>query len=887
MNSDSTPMLDQYRRIKREHKNTVLFFRLGDFYEMFAEDAVEAAGLLNLTLTHRGQLPMCGVPYHAARQYIARLLKFGKKVAVCEQISEAGKGLVERKVIEVITPGTTVDEDYLDGSSANYLACIAKAENAFSFAYVDLSAGEFHAASFTGAHRLHQELERLQVKEVIVQESLLYDDEVATALNERRIVMNKWGDWLFGGNNGLKRVQRQFGSIKGWGLDETSPEIPAIAALLDYLDETAGGLMPHIKTVELYQDDEFVGLDESTQRNLELVKNLRDGNADFSLLEVMDQTRAAMGRRLLKRRILFPLKDKDRIEKRLEIVAFFYNQPETLDEIRGILDKTPDVERLRSRLAMDKAHGKDLYSIKNALSAFELLLKVLDENRGEIEFEGKNARLLDKDGICRLSAMKEKLSLGLCDNPSILLTEGNLIRRGFNAELDKLHKFKEDGRNMLEAYLEEERLTTGISSLKIRFNRQIGYFFEVTNAHLAKVPRRFIKRQGVAGGERYTTNRLATLESDINGADSKIAELESRLFLELREETKVLLGELAGAAEQIAELDVAQSLARIALLQDWRRPILHSGTSLDIIEARHPVVEAHIPTGEFIPNDIHLDRDRVSFALITGPNMAGKSTYLRQTALIVVMAQMGSFVPASEANVGLVDRVYCRVGASDNLARGESTFLVEMNETAYILNTATEKSLVIMDEVGRGTGTKDGLAIAWAVSEELLARRCRTLFATHYHELSMLSHPHLANRSMEVLDNNGELVFLRRLKEGAASESYGLHVAKFAGLNEKVLERANRIMEQLNASEDSFKKLEALSEIGDTAIVPPQGENYRASKDRRNSWDKVIAEIEKIDVDVLTPLDALNRLSQWNKILRAKTVVKPKRRVETNGLFNE
>jgi DNA mismatch repair protein MutS len=880
-------MLDQYRRIKREHKNTVLFFRLGDFYEMFAEDAVEAAGLLNLTLTHRGQLPMCGVPYHAARQYIARLLKFGKKVAVCEQISEAGKGLVERKVIEVITPGTTVDEDYLDGSSANYLACIAKAENAFSFAYVDLSAGEFHAASFTGAHRLHQELERLQVKEVIVQESLLYDDEVATALNERRIVMNKWGDWLFGGNNGLKRVQRQFGSIKGWGLDETSPEIPAIAALLDYLDETAGGLMPHIKTVELYQDDEFVGLDESTQRNLELVKNLRDGNADFSLLEVMDQTRAAMGRRLLKRRILFPLKDKDRIEKRLEIVAFFYNQPETLDEIRGILDKTPDVERLRSRLAMDKAHGKDLYSIKNALSAFELLLKVLDENRGEIEFEGKNARLLDKDGICRLSAMKEKLSLGLCDNPSILLTEGNLIRRGFNAELDKLHKFKEDGRNMLEAYLEEERLTTGISSLKIRFNRQIGYFFEVTNAHLAKVPRRFIKRQGVAGGERYTTNRLATLESDINGADSKIAELESRLFLELREETKVLLGELAGAAEQIAELDVAQSLARIALLQDWRRPILHSGTSLDIIEARHPVVEAHIPTGEFIPNDIHLDRDRVSFALITGPNMAGKSTYLRQTALIVVMAQMGSFVPASEANVGLVDRVYCRVGASDNLARGESTFLVEMNETAYILNTATEKSLVIMDEVGRGTGTKDGLAIAWAVSEELLARRCRTLFATHYHELSMLSHPHLANRSMEVLDNNGELVFLRRLKEGAASESYGLHVAKFAGLNEKVLERANRIMEQLNASEDSFKKLEALSEIGDTAIVPPQGENYRASKDRRNSWDKVIAEIEKIDVDVLTPLDALNRLSQWNKILRAKTVVKPKRRVETNGLFNE
>jgi DNA mismatch repair protein MutS len=880
-------MLDQYRRIKREYKDTVLFFRLGDFYEMFAEDAVEASGLLNLTLTHRNQLPMCGVPYHAARQYIARLLKLGKKVAVCEQVSEAGKGLVERKVIEVITPGTTVDEDYLDGADANYLACIAKEGDYLSFAYVDLSAGEFHAASFIGAHRLRQELERLQVKEVIVQESLLYDDEVATALDERRVVLNKWGDWLFGGENGLKRIQRQFGSIKGWGLDEKSPEIPAIAALLDYLDETAGGLIPHIKTIELYQDDEFVGLDESTQRNLELVKNLRDGGTSFSLLEVMDETCAAMGRRLLKRRILFPLKDKARIEKRLNMVELFYNQPETLDEIREILDKSPDVERLRSRLAMDKAHGKDLYSINNALSAFELLLKALEKDSGKIEFEGKNARSLDRDGIRRLSTMKNELSAGLCDNPSILLTEGNLIRRGFNAELDKLHTFKENGRNMLEAYLEEERLMTGISNLKIRFNRQIGYFFEVTNAHLSKVPRRFIKRQGVAGGERYTTDRLAALESDINSVDSKIAELERRLFLELREKTKSLLEELAGAAEQIAELDVAQSLARAALLRSWRRPTLHRGTTLDIIEARHPVVEVHIPTGEFIPNDVHLDRDNVSFALITGPNMAGKSTYLRQTALIVVMAQMGSFVPASESNIGLVDRVYCRVGASDNLARGESTFLVEMNETAYILNTATEKSLVIMDEVGRGTGTKDGLAIAWAVSEELLERRCRTLFATHYHELSMLLHPRLANRSMEVLDNDGELVFLRRLKEGAASESYGLHVAKFAGLNERVLERANRIMEQLNASENSLKKLEALSEIEDTPLASPQKGNGRTSKERGNGWDKVIAEIEKIDIDVLTPLDALNRLSQWSKILHSKAVVKSKRQVGTDGLFSD
>jgi DNA mismatch repair protein MutS len=876
-------MLDQYRRIKREHKDTVLFFRLGDFYEMFGQDAVEVSGLLNLTLTHRNQYPMCGVPYHAARQYIARLLKLGKKVAVCEQVSEPGKGLVERKVIEVVTPGTTVDEDYLDGSSANYLACIARAGDVISFAYVDLSAGQFHASSLDGAHRLRQELERLQVKEIIVQESLLYEDAVATALNERKIVLNKWGDWLFGGGEGLKRVQKQFGSIKGWGLDETSPEIPAIAALLDYLDETAGGLIPHIKSVELHQDDEFVGLDEAAQRNLELVRNLHDGSAGFSLLEVLDETRSAMGRRLLKRRILFLLRDKERIGKRLDTVEFFYDHPEILDEIRAILGKTPDIERLRARLAMDKAHGKDLYSIKNALAAFESLSRIL-KNGETIKFEGKYALALDEDGVSRLSSMEKILSDGLCDDPSILLTEGNLIRRGFNAELDQLHRFREEGRNMLEAYLEEERLRTGISNLKIRFNRQIGYFFEVTNAQIAKVPRRFIKRQGIAGGERYTTDRLGTLESDINGADDRIVEFERRLFLELREKTKSLLRELAGLVEQIAELDAAQSLAHVALMRGWRRPILHEKASLDITEARHPVVEAHIPTGEFIPNDIHLDRDRVSFALITGPNMAGKSTYLRQTALIVVMAQMGSFVPAQKAEIGLVDRVYCRVGAWDNLAHGESTFLVEMNETAYILNTATEKSLVIMDEVGRGTGVKDGLAIAWAVSEELLEMRCRTLFATHYHELSLLSHPHLANRSMETLDKDGELVFLRRLKEGAASESYGLHVAKFAGLSEKALERASRVMERLNANENSFRKFESLPETGNSH-GPSIRKGNRPSKNKDNAWERIIAEIKEIDVDALTPLDALNRLSQWNKILCSKSACEPKRQGMESDLF--
>jgi len=874
----SSPMLEQYRRIKKEQTGNILFFRLGDFYEMFADDAIEVSSLLNLTLTSRNGLPMCGVPYHAARSYIARLLKLGKKIAVCEQLTAPEKQkVIDRDVVEIITPGTTVDEDFLDKGSSNYLCCLADAGNALSFSYIDLSTGDFFTTSFKKDETeiLRQELERLQIKEMLIQESLLEEEkQLAAAVYDRSgIVINRWADWLFDPVRARERLEKQFGlaNLKSFGLDEKDAEIISAGTLLDYLDSTAKKMLPHIRTLKVYRESEYMGIDESSQRNLELLVNQRDGDIRFSLLEVMDETRCSMGRRLLKRRLLHPLRDLDKINARLDIVENLYRDQGKLSKLRELLGKTPDLERLCSRLAMDKAHGRDMLAIKNSLVSFHAIAELINESLKNTHFE--NDENWDMASSGDLLEIQNLLDRGICDEPSVLLNEGNLIKSGYSEELDGLKLLKDKGRQFLEEYLEEEREITGITSLKIKYNRLIGYFFEVTNTHLSKVPKHFIRRQGIAGGERYTTDRLAALESDINGASDKLIELEKKIFLEIREHAKKNLPHLACAAGRIAELDTAQSLAKAASIRSWTRPALNESTDTEIREGRHPVVEAHLGRGEYIPNDIILHNDKkdgFSFIMITGPNMAGKSTYLRSAALITIMAQSGSFVPASEANIGLCDRIYCRVGASDNLARGESTFLVEMNETAFILNTATEKSLVIMDEVGRGTGTNDGLSIAWAVSEELLNRiKCRTLFATHFHELSLLSHPNLTNRSMEVLDNDGKIVFLRKLKEGPAAESYGIHVAKLAGLKDTVLERASQILRLLK--EHDFDLTETFH---DEKVFQRRKDAVNHKNEIVNN-DKLTAGVTQSRIDKLlretkpeqmTPLEALNLLCQWKKI---------------------
>jgi DNA mismatch repair protein MutS len=884
-------MRDQYQRIKHDHPGEVLFFRLGDFYEMFAGDAQEVSALLGLTLTSRNGLPMCGIPCHAARTYIGKLLKFGKKVAICEQVSEPGKGLIERRVVEVVTPGTALDEDYLDKGSANYLASLALHLDSLGLACIDISSGDFRATSFPrdNAGRLRQEFERLQIRELIVQESLLEEKkEVARAILERpNLVVNRWADWLFDKDRSRERLCRQFkvSNLRSYGLEDS--ELLAAGALLDYLDDTAKSTIPHVRGIAVYRESEYTGIDESTQRNLELTRNLHDGDSHYSLLEVMDESKTAMGRRLLKWRILHPLQDAAVIEDRLDMVEALYRDQGKLGALRELLSKTPDLERLSSRVAMDRAHGKDMLAVKNALDSLDRVLAVIGDL--PLSFESPPARSLyprqeaaadpgkpvpagtdggRKNYLAGLSELRDLLARALAEDPSILLTEGNLIRDGYNKELDELRGLRDNGRQMLEEYLEEERQQTGIPGLKIRYNRIIGYYMEVSKAHLSRVPAHFIRRQGVAGAERFTSNRLSALESDINGAQDRIINLERDLFLFLRTQAQDRLEELFAAAQLLAELDAAQSLARAATLRRWVRPRLNPGTDLMILEGRHPVVEAHLPSGEFIPNDVILDcppENSFSFALITGPNMAGKSTYLRAAALTVLMAQMGSFVPAREASIGIADRIYCRVGATDNLARGESTFLSEMSETAYILNTSTERSLVIMDEVGRGTGIKDGLSIAWAVCEDLLDRvKCRTLFATHYHELSRIVHPRLVNRSMEVLDRDGEILFLRRLKEGPSGESYGLHVARLAGIPEPVLRRAQAIVENRAPAAVQF-------------TVPPAGESGEETGRPpvpADSWSSVppqlltlAQEMRLLDLNTTTPLETLNRVKAWQELL--------------------
>jgi len=873
-------MLGQYRRIKREHQDSVLFFRLGDFYEMFAEDAQEISSLLGLTLTSRHGIPMCGVPYHASQNYIARLLQLGRKVAVCEQVSEPGKTkLMERRVVEIITPGTTVDENFLEKGTANYLSSLALKGEFLSFAYIDLSAGEFYATSFPveeACFYLGLELERLEIREIIAAESVLkeYPNLAQLLQGKTNLVINRWVDWLFDNEKFFELLCKQFNTanLKAFGLEKSSPEIIPAGALLDYLNGTAKSIIPHIRSIKVYGDKDYMAMDEATQCNLELVRNIRDGSECNSLFQTLNETKTAMGQRLLKRRLLHPLKSFSLIQNRLELAERFYRDQDKLETIRYLLSKTPDLERLSSRLAMDKAHGKDLNSIMNALECLWKIRETVFEKAAGL-FETPEAVSFCEEDFQKLALIASLLDQGLCENPSVLLSEGNLIKEGYNADLDKLHTLKKHGRNMLEAYLDEEKRNTGISNLKLNYNRLIGYYFEVLKKDLAKVPSCFIRRQGIASGERFSTERLAELESEINGASDRIIELEKRLFIELREKTKVQLGRIAAAAKLIAELDTCQSLAWTATVRGWVRPVLDEGIKTIICEGRHPVVESHLPGGEFIPNDVHLEGEGFYFALVTGPNMAGKSTYLRQAALITIMAQIGSFVPASQALIGITDRIYCRVGASDNLARGESTFLVEMNETAHILHTATERSLVIMDEVGRGTGTLDGLAIAWAVCEDILNRiKCRTLFATHFHELAQLEHNGLVNRSMEVLEQNNKIIFLRKLKEGPSAESYGLYVAGLAGLPENVLKRAGIILDLIRKKDKAMLpvSIDGISKIIDN-IPAVLDKNYDDNQ-KSEAENRLLEELFSLDTDSITPLDALNIITKWKELIKYNTI---------------
>jgi DNA mismatch repair protein MutS len=859
---EKTPLMAQYESVKVKYKNEVLFFRLGDFYEMFNEDAVEVSRLLNLTLTHRAGRPMCGIPYHAAKIYIARLLRLGKKVVICEQVGEIahGKGLTERKVVEIITPGTAVEAEYLEGSINNYLAALCVTHGKAGFAFIDVTTSSFSATSWPAsgmAENFPKELGRCVPREILLPQSLKSNDTVQQALaGVPDLSVSYYPDWDFSAAVSYKRLVSQFktANLQPFGLTEESPEVPPAGFLLDYLEKTTNTEVPHVSGIKVYRDNQFLVIDDSSRRNLEIVANLRDGSAQYSLLECVNYTKTAMGNRMIRSWLLYPLTDVSKIQARQEHVALFTGNIKLLDSVRNLLEPVLDIERLAGRIAMDRAHPKDMQALRASLESCLAVRKLL----AQYDFSSVPAEPAEEIiGIIKNAIL---------DDPSTSITDGGIIKEGWSKDLDHWREIHDNFGKILNEYEAEEKAKTGISTLKIKYTNASGYFIEISRGKLSAVPPHFIMRRALVNGDRYTTEKLQELEHELNEAGTKILELERDLYVEIRSRMHEYVPYLMQTAGELAYTDASASLAEAAVLHNWVRPVVDNGTEFEVKNGRHPVVELHMPTGEFVPNDLDIsaeDDGKPSFALITGPNMAGKSTYLRQNALIALLAQTGSFVPAGSARIGIVDRIFCRVGASDNLARGESTFLVEMTETANILRSATEKSLVIMDEVGRGTSTEDGLAIAWAVSEYLLDMiKCKTLFATHYHELTRMEHKSLKMLCMDVAEQNGTVVFLRKVKEGSAEDSYGIHVARLAGVPQQVIDRANVILAHIQAVAADRPVLEP--------VPAPVRQTASPAPGLFSDEEIILDEILSSDPDNMTPLSALQTIARWKKTLSGR-----------------
>lgn len=857
-----TPMMVQYQSVKKNYKNEVVFFRLGDFYEMFNDDAVEVSRLLNLTLTHRANQPMCGIPYHAAKVYIARLLRMGKKIVICEQVGDipkGGKGIAERKVVEIITPGTALESEYLEGNNANYLAALSVYKGRVGFAYIDVTTSSFKATSWPAAkmqENFPKELGRSNPREFLLPLSLKTNQDIQTVLaSNANIAISYYPDWDFSFDVSYKKLTEQFKTVnlKSFGLDENSSEIIPAGFLLDYLSKTTNVQLPHVNSIQVYSDCDYLIMDDSSRRNLEITENMRDGTSQYTLLECVNYTKTAMGCRKIRNWLHFPLTNLKQIENRQNKISAFYKDQSLLDKVRLDFASILDVERLTGRIAMDKAHPKDLQALRFSLEAWVKAKNYLNQYDFSFISSENSQKIIDL------------ISNSILDDPSTSLTDGGIIKSGWSEELDHWRSINNNFNQILSEYEQEEKERTGISTLKIKYNNNAGYFIEVSKGKLSSVPSHFIMRRALVNGDRYTTEKLQDLEMELNESSTKILELERDLFVEVRTELHEYLQYLFQIAEEIAETDVISTLAFAALKNNWIRPEISTDNIFEIFEGRHPVVENHMPTGEFIPNDIKIssENDGVpSFALITGPNMAGKSTYLRQNALIALLAQIGSYIPATSAKLGIIDRIFCRVGASDNLAKGESTFLVEMSETANILRAATTKSLVIMDEVGRGTSTEDGLAIARAVSEYLLDRiKCKTLFATHYHELSRMEHPSLIKLCLSISENNGTVVFLRKVMEGVTENSYGIHVAKLAGVPQEVIDRATVILAHIQSVAQDKPVMNIEKEIVSEKI------NSLNTPGLFSDEEIIISEILSTDVNNITPIEALQIVSRWKKEL--------------------
>ena len=862
--AEFSPMMQRYLETKEEYKDCILFYRLGDFYEMFFDDAITASRELELTLTGKdcGQeerAPMCGIPHHAAEIYISKLIAKGYKVAICEQLEDPkkAKGIVKRGVIRVVTPGTVVESNMLEERKNNFIMSIFKSGIYYGISVCDISTGEFYAAEIKDNYNfpmLLDEIARYTPSELLVNSMMCNCKEEISKIKERfeNIYITNFNDKFF--TDELNNINFRFNILDNSGrkiedIKSKTLAISSINALIEYIEETQKTTLDHINKIIIYQLSKYMALDINARRNLEITEKMRDKSKKGTLLWVLDKTSTSMGGRLLRRWLNDPLVDINEIQKRLNAVKELKDNIMFRGDVIESLKKVYDIERLAGKMAFGNANARDMITLKNSLYKLPEIKQLLKESKSPMLIELYNK--LDE-----LQDIYDLIETSIIDDPPMTIKDGGIIKLGYDEEIDKLKTAQTEGKNWLIKLESEEKEKTGIKNLKIGFNKVFGYFIEVTKSNLDQVPERYIRKQTLTNAERYITEELKNLENQILGAEEKVINLEYEAFTKIREQIAKNIKRLQATSEVISTLDVLSSFAQVAEDMNYCMPNINNNGVINIKNGRHPVIEKIIGAGSFVENDTYLDKDQNRLAIITGPNMAGKSTYMRQVALITLMAQVGSFVPAESADIGVVDKIFTRVGASDDLSMGQSTFMVEMMEVATILKEATPNSLVILDEIGRGTSTYDGLSIAWAVAEYIADKeKCgaKTLFATHYHELTELENKldGIKNYSIAVKEKGEDIIFLRKIVEGGTDESYGVHVAKLAGVPKTVTTRANEIL----------RSLERKNIITNKKIEKKDNKQVDGLFDMYNyKLAEIAHEIDKVNLNELTPIDALNTL---------------------------
>lgn len=863
MGNKLTPMMQQYIDIKEDYKDCILFFRLGDFYEMFFEDAITASRELEITLTAKScgleeKAPMCGIPHHSAEGYINKLIENGYKVAIGEQIEDpkVAKGIVKRDVVRVVTPGTNMNLQSLESDKHNYLLALYQNIANYGIAYVDITTGDFSVTQVSGYEKVLDELAKIQPSEIICNETIRSNELLMESITNRfKCFISVKENFVFDFDRCKEHIldQLKIKAVEGLGFKEHVEAMIASGALIQYLIETQKSQLKHLTHINYYATEDYMLLDLSTRRNLELVETLREKERRGSLLWVLDKTKTAMGARLLRQYVEQPLIQIDEINQRLDGVEELHDNPMLREELREYLMPIYDIERLMSRISCQTANARDLQAFKQSVAMIAPVKNLIQNLKAPI-FELIGINLDD------LGDLYEMIDSALAEEPPITIREGKIIREGYHERVDRLRGASKDGKQWLAELEAKERDRTGIKTLKIKYNKVFGYYLEVTNSYLHLAPEDYIRKQTMSNGERYITPELKEMENTILGAEEKLVALEYELFINLREILAENVQRIKQSADFLSQIDVFQSLAEAAFKENFNRPSITRNGTLEIKEGRHPVVEKIMGNDRFISNDTYLDEKNDRFSIITGPNMAGKSTYMRQVALITLMAQIGSFVPATSASVSVCDRIFTRVGASDDLASGQSTFMVEMTEVANILRNGTKDSLLILDEIGRGTSTFDGLSIAWAVVEYIVnasTMGAKTLFATHYHELTELEGKidGVQNYCISVKEQGDDIIFLHKIIPGGANNSYGIQVAKLAGVPEPVVQRAKMILSELDKA-DITKHAESIK-VMEKPVAP---DNYQMNLFDED-YSEIIEMLKALDINAVTPLEALNALA--------------------------